>query len=147
MRLYPKRLNNLAELKQEKMLLKEQREQMDLEHLFTNGGMNAEAGKDEGMGAGSGLLGMALSLLGSESLFGAAIKHLPSIFSLFSKKKTKQQAYKNSKTVAEENEKHPSLIMKVVKEVGLGYLKWKAIELGFKGIKKIINSRKQKNEA
>ena len=146
MRLYPKRLNNLAELKREKMLLKEQREQTDLHHLFTSDGMGAEAGEDEGVGAGGGLLGMALSLLGSESLFGAAIKHLPSIFSLFSKKETKQQANKKSKA-ATEDEKHTSLVMKVVKEVGLGYLKWKAIELGFKGVKKLVNFRKQKHEA
>lgn len=136
MKLYPKRLNNVAELKQEKKLLKEQRKNTDLHHIFSAEG--EASGHEEESGTG-GLMGMALSLLGSESLLGAAMKHGPSLFHLFSKKKAKQEY---APPAAEE--KQPSLVMKVVKEVGFGYLKWKAIELGFKGIKKLIQSRKHK---
>ncbi|MBS1688120.1 MAG: hypothetical protein JSS96_05310 [Bacteroidetes bacterium] len=140
MRLYPKKLNSVAELKREKRLLKLERKNTDLKDLFSADGEPSSAGEKES-GTG-GLLGMALSLMGSESLLGAAFKHAPSILGMFSKKKTKQEYVP---PVAEE--KGPSLLMKAVKEVGFGYLKWKAIELSFKGIKKLINSPKHKEEA
>lgn len=138
MKLYPKRLNNVAELKREKKLLKEEQKNADLHHLFSTGGAGEDA--EESEPAAGSLMGMALSLLGSESLLGAAMKHGPSLFRLFSKKKARQE-YAPPPT---EDDKQPSFIMKAIKEVGFGYLKWKAIELSFKGIKKLINARKHK---
>jgi len=137
MKLYPKRLSSVAELKHEKRLLKQERKDTDLKDLFSVDDASSSAGEKES--AAGGLLGMALSLMGSESLLGAAFKHAPSLLGMFSKKKAKQEYVP---PVAEE--KGPSLLIKVVKEVGFGYLKWKAIELSYKGIKKLINSRKQK---
>ena len=45
---------------------------------------------------------------------------------------------------SEEKEHHPNVLKSVAKEVVGNYLKWKALELSYKGISLVVKKRKKK---
>jgi hypothetical protein len=144
MRLYPKRLENATQLLEEKHRLKMERKEIDMLGMFsldvvlgsskgktnTNSSANTESHED-GAGFGS-LLG---SLLSGGSMFELGMKFgAPLLRKLGSSvggvgKKAGKNAFRW-----------------VTKEVLGGYLKWKAIELSYDGIKHVVESHKKKKE-
>ena len=130
MKLYPKPLHSLEELKREKHVLQYVAKHTDQSLNFNNLGKTSKAS-----GTGSALLlsGLA-SALGSKSLFSAAISAAPAAINYFSKRKS---APPPRKTVVES----------LAKEILFGYLKWKAIQLSFKGIKYLVKTLKDERHS
>jgi len=126
MRLYPKKLNSTAELMAEKQLLKLRLQQIDGDGMLSlkpRKKTDAEpAKKNEG-----NLLG---DILGSGTVIDIALKLLPMLTGKSGVNKTTEK-------------KGPNLLVKGLIEFGGGYLKWKAIELSYKGLKSLISKSKK----
>ena len=146
MKLYPKRLENTTALQQEKHRLKIERKEIDKHGMFslgdvlgskkgkttagTNTTANAETHEDSG-----GIGGLVGSLLAGVPMFELGMKFgAPLLRKLGGAvggvgKKAGKNAFRW-----------------VTKEVLGGYLKWKAIELSYDGIKHVVESHKKKKE-
>jgi hypothetical protein len=137
MKIYPKQLNSLEELKQEKARLRQLRAATEGEDLFSLNDVLPSFGKKEkkeeadtgGHEEGSGwenIAGTISDLLGSDlltELLGGAGGILAGIAG----KKLREK-----------------VLMPLLKEVVLGYAKWKAVELGFSAAKMFVKSQKEK---
>lgn len=137
MKIYPKQLNSLEELKLEKARLRQLRAATEGEDLFSFNDVLPSFGKKEKTeNTGSGeheeepgwknIAGTISDLLGSDlltELLGGA----GGILSGIAGKKLREK-----------------VLMPLLKEVVLGYAKWKAVELGFSAAKMFVKSQKEK---
>ncbi len=124
MRLYPKKLNSTEELMAEKQALQAQISLIDPDGIFSlkvDEKVKARATEKKST---ANILG---SLLGLDTI-DIVLKMLPLI-----------TGSKKNKT----SPKGPNILVKAGFEFIGGYLKWKAIELSYKGIKKLIGVRKK----
>lgn len=128
MRIYPKKLHNLADLEREKEVLKYAEKQTSLDELFSLDGLlgnkKASSKKDKRSSDGPGLgskLDIARMVLDAALALG-----LPRGL----RRAEKQKA-------AAENPKK-SMLATAAKEFAGGYLKWKAISLGLKGVSHLL---------
>jgi hypothetical protein len=142
MAFYPKRLNNLRELEQEKLALEKQLQKLEGDDLFSlkdlkSSGKNKKADVPEE----GGLLGNLMDMLPVDNpLMELAIS--------FAKKRFSRPAATRAKVAAGNAE--PSLLQKgktlaktAAVEVITGYLKWKAIELTYKGVTYLVKKRRE----
>ncbi len=130
MKLYPKRLNNASDLRAEKLLL-----QYKLEHLDADGMLSLKPGLKKTVASDKKNPGNMLGeILGTGSIVDIALKLLPLLTGKGSNRVVEQKVQK----------KGPNILVKGLVEIGGGYLKWKAIELSYKGLKKLL-SRPKKN--
>jgi hypothetical protein len=147
MRLYPKRLENETELLAEKHRLKMQRKEMDKGSLFSLGDVMGSTKKGKSAGGAAtahseddGLGGLLGSLLTGGSMFELGMK--------FGAPLLRKLGGAVGTAVGGAGKKAGKNAFRwVTKEVLGGYLKWKAIELSYDGIKHVIESRKKKKEA
>lgn len=120
MKLYPKKLNNLEELKLEKQRLRDELRAIEEKGFIS---------KDDFLGSGSGdsnFLGDATELFKEGSVKEAAIAlGLPLL----------KLAGKNLEAAT---------LKKVAKELVGGYAKWKAAQLAYKGVLRVIAHYKSK---
>lgn len=128
MKLYNKQLNSVEELLREKQQLKAELRKADAEGLFSLDDIIPASGNKENKGETSGevdIAGLATGLLSSlgnkDSLLAIGLPLLKAAGSQLEK----------------------GLMKKILKEVGFGYAKWKAIELAFKGAKYLIDKKVQ----
>lgn len=121
MALYPKKLNSLEELRREKYALKYARHQVEDKDFFS------VESKDAGGVANASIIGTAMSLLTSPSLLHTIVTVAPSLINLSGSKKAKS-----------------TFIQRVAKEIIGGYVKWKVIQMGLRGVNMFIKSRKSK---
>ena len=156
MSLYPKKLSNVEELRREQAQLKKQIEKMSFTDVFSidnlvgSGAQPGEkkeknkAANEADDSAGSKwdfvleLLPMAYPLL--EPAMNMAKEKVFSFFKSGSKKTKKMQTEEG----VNNEEKGGNIVRDVALEILTGYLKWKAIELSYKGIKLIIKKRNEK---
>ncbi len=132
MGIYPKKLNSLAELEKEKKRLQKKRKKMEEEGLFSMGDLLG--GKE---GGGSMLEGgLPLDLLG-----GASTWAMPVVKMIINRISKAKNTVADTKPDAEPAIPGKSKIKSIAFEFIGGYLKWKAIELSFKGIKYLLNKR------
>lgn len=134
MKLYPKKLHSLSELEREKKTMKYALKQIDIEDMFSLGGLlDNSKGKNETEKNTSPLNG----LLGSP-LFGTIMNVVVPM--LKKRSSQKEKADKNE-------EPHKKNIVKsaAIELIG-GYLKWKAVDLSIKGIKKLLHKKKDKQD-
>ncbi len=124
MGLYPKKLNSLRELRQEKERLRTEREKWSLSYVLTDELSDLTNFIPE-KGAGK-WINLALSMLDAEAIIGLVTEVIPSFSMDFIAKKIKRSAASIAGTV-----------------LG-GFLKWEAIELGLRGISLFIRLRKNK---
>ena len=139
MKLYPKRLNSLAALEKEKARLTQQRYQMEREaqsdlHNFKVPGLSSILPKSTSSEKKTG---------GWQSLLGGLIPGSAPLLNIIEQLLPKA-ASGISETIKKKTTK---LATGAAVEVVGGYLKWKAIELGFKGVRHLFASRKKKKEA
>lgn len=129
MKLYNKQLNSIEELRREKQKLK-----ADLQSAYTQGlfslddllpGNSTSNSKADNNAEGVDIAGIATSLLSS----------------LGSKNTLLSVGLPLLKVAGNQLEK--GVVKKILKEVGLGYIKWKAIELSVKGIKHMVDKKVQ----
>lgn len=128
MKLYNKQLNSVEELLREKQQLKAELRKADEEGLFSLDNIIPATGNKENKGKNSGevdIAGLASGLLSSlgnkDNLLAIGLPLLKAAGSQLEK----------------------GLVKKILKEVGFGYAKWKAIELAFKGTKYLIDKKVQ----
>jgi len=135
MKLYPKQLHSIEELKREKAALELLRKQTDLEDIFslndvipsftkknkTEGSSEHEQGEQ-----GDGIMGMVHGLMDSFEI-GDLLKVIGGPIAGLAGKKLRN-----------------NVILPLAKEVVGGYLKWKAAELSVKAVKHFLKARKEK---
>lgn len=126
MKLYPKKLRSLEELKREKQVLKYARAQTQKEGLFD---LKAEGlHKAVGSKGNANFLSLAGDLLTSKSFADIALTiGLPMI--KFAGRKTEK-----------------NIIKKLATEVVGGYVKWKLIQMGLRGVRLFMKMRQTKKE-
>jgi len=137
MRLYPKKLRNIEDLERErKLLLKESRrlEKEDFLSLESILGKNKAQGKGAADNEGSLLDFLPVS----NPLVSQVIKWILRRIS------AKNDKPKEEKKDSKEKKQEKNILASIAKEFVGGYLKWKAIELACKGIKRFIKSRREK---
>ena len=139
MKLYPKELKSLKDLEKEKKMLKKQARRLDKEDIFSvNGllgkGKAKDKDKDDDDHKNSLLDLIPISNPIVSVLLGVLQRRL-----MGGKKLSGKQGFTpaHSNPVA-------GIAMKIGKEFIGGYIKWKAIELAFKGAKMIVKKVKEK---
>ena len=136
MRLYTKRLRSIEDLEREKKrLLKESKRMEEEGFLSLEGILNNKQGK----GDDAGLFDL---LPTSNPLVAVLIKLVKQRF--FNKDNNSKTG--NTIPGTEEKRRKNPLKSIAVEFIG-GYLKWKAIELSYKGIRLLIKRRKEKRAA
>ncbi len=152
MKLYPKELNSLKALEQEKRKLHKQLKELDEQEILSMEGIMGKGSKSSGeTPANFDLMSTVLSFLPiSNPLVGPAIQMAQKF--IFRKKEAKEKKVIQNYVSAEPyHEPVGKKVKKVAKSVAFelitGYLKWKAIELTYKGVKHVIKARKEKKEA
>jgi hypothetical protein len=144
MQLYPKRLRNIDDLERERKLVLKQKQRLEKEDLFSSGESSGKKGsktrdKEEvGGGALSSLIG--LLPIGNNPLVGIVVGFAEQYFAGRSERRSKKAFSQPN----DEGKKHKNVLGSLAVEFIGGYLKWKAIELSYKGIKLIIKKNKEK---
>jgi len=139
MRLYPKRLRNIDDLEKEKALLIRKSEELEKEDILSVEGLLGGKKKGEG--------GSLLDLLPiSNPLVGQLLKMIQRRFNSYRSKKDDRPKIANVPVATTEERPRKSKIKAIAIEFIGGYLKWKAIELSFKGIRYLIKSAREKKE-
>jgi hypothetical protein len=124
MKLYPKNINGAVQLQKEKEKL-----QQKLKATTRTGIFSLKSGNDKDVAVNkSNFMGIP----GTSSL-DLLLKILPVILGARGKKN-------------KEKKKGGNIFVKVGFEFIGGYLKWKAVELAYKGARKLISSNKKKKE-
>src|SRR4051812_35647573 len=133
MKLYPRRLRSIDDLEKERKLLRRELKELDSEELFSIEGItNGKDWKEVLMG-GLGRLGEFLPISGPvlsilKRFAGRLFHH------------REKQKQKENNDDARQKDKHDNAFVSLAKEVAGSYLKWKAIELSYKGIKHLLKS-------
>jgi hypothetical protein len=137
MKLYHKQLHSVEDLKQEKKRLLKKSREMEKEGITS---ISSIKGFTEGSGVGLGIQSLLKLSSGQTALLKPVFRWLQS---KFAKKETPQYsaAYGNYTAGKKKN-----LLKTAAIEFVGGYLKWKAIELSFKGIRQLIKNRKEKHQ-
>lgn len=134
MKLYPKKLSGIEALRREKKVLEYARTQIDIEGAipFSSVLTGKESNSSEEKQAS-----FIDNIAASKSIPGFMLKTVvPILLKKF--RDTQATAIKD---------KGRKLAFKAIGEFAGGYLKWKLIELSFKGIKKFIAHRKNRQAA
>ncbi len=144
MRLYPKKLDSLKDLEQEKRKLQKQLQKLDEEELFSMGsilGRNKSEGSESAAG-GFDLSSLLSFLPISNPVFSMLI---PVIQNRLFNKSGKEKKDKNDPNSTANKAK--KIAKTVAIDIVTSYLKWKAIELSYKGTKYLLKKRKEKKES
>ena len=137
MRLYPKKLRNIEDLERERKLLLKESKRMDEEEFLSLEGILGS--KKKGSDGNDGIGSLLDYLPVSNPMVSMLIK-------LVQKRRSKKADPPSRSYTAksEESKKGKSILKTAAIEVIGGYLKWKAIELSYKGISHLIKKRKEK---
>jgi hypothetical protein len=127
MKLYPKKLHSLEELKREKHVLKYAKKHTDKEEWLSLDDIKPK-GSERLLDAG--LIGSVLSALGSKSIFSAVIAVAPPLLGILAKRSGKK-----------------NIVERAVRDLAGGYLKWKAVQYSFNTLRNIISASKEKKKA
>ena len=134
MRLYPKRLRNLEDLEREKKLVIRESKQLDKEEFLSLNSLTGKKNKKQK--DSSDEEGSLIDLMPvSNPLIKLGLKILLRRFTRDNRKYTTEYSSASSK--------RENPIRRLAFEFIGGYLKWKAIEMSCKGIKYLINKRKE----
>jgi hypothetical protein len=127
MKLYPKQLHSLEELKREKHVMKYAVKHTDDWLSFKEMSKGARP-KDA---ATLGVLGSVISAVSSKSIFSTALTVIPAILNMMPRREAK---------------KKKGILESLAKEVILGYVKWKAIQMSYRAVMMLVNATKDKKE-
>lgn len=131
MKLYPKQLNSLEDLKREKHALKlaiNRSEPLINFDDFTSGNAQTSQILNEG------LINKIIAALDSKSILNSLIDIVPLLLPALSNK-------------TGFTKKAIGVIENIAKEVVSGYVSWKAIKYGYKAVKFLFKSKKKKAQA
>ncbi len=133
MKFYPKKLRNIEKLKKERKRLLMERKALEEDGFFS---MAALTGKDDHEGKVKGGGGL-LDMIQPEN---------PLVQGIMELLKAKLLQRFNNSNNGNEGSPLKAKVVSAAKDVAFGYIKWKAIELSYKGLKYLINKRKSKNQ-
>ena len=142
MKLYPKKLSDIKSLEKEKARLLRKRGKLEQGNFLLSGILSSSGNKggkddDDDTTAGSGNELFALA----EPLIQIARDIV--IARLTKKSAPAEEEYENAAPQKKQN----SILRRMAFEFIGGYLKWKAIELGFKGLRRLLRARANKKSA
>jgi hypothetical protein len=129
MKLYPKKLNSLEELKREKHLLLQTKKEIE-----QNSPLSLHFIKDsitdtiQGATNNEGIIGTLASVISSPSVADMLTSASKPVLEFATDKVGK------------------GVLKSAAKEIIGGYLRWKAIELGYKGVKHLVKVRAEKRK-
>ena len=136
MKLYDKKLRNREDLHKEKRRLNREKRELEKEPLLSLDEVMGEAGS-----LGSGLVSRIIPLAANFS--GPLAGIVGSLVGRFMNRK-KSKSHDDEYERGGEREHHPNVLKSAAKEVLGNYLKWKALELSYKGISLVVRKRKKK---
>jgi hypothetical protein len=141
MKLYSKKLNSLADIERERRRLVKEKEQMEADGLIDSdeliGGLT-EAGSMAGAGIAPIITGLVTKYVPFAAPFAGQI-------SGFAENWLARRSEQNA--TSQENstgKKVKAALVTAGKDIVFSYLKWKAIELSYKGVNKLLEKRKEK---
>lgn len=140
MKLYPKKLKSIEDLKRERKLLLKESQRLDKEEFLSVTGVLAAAkGKAEQDNAASGSI---IDLLPVSNPMVSMLLKL--VVKRFTAGKKQPSPVKQSGVIPAEPSRVKTVAKKAAVELIGGYIKWKAIELGYKGAKYLVKKYKVK---
>ena len=147
MKLYPRKLRNIEDLEREKKLLLREQRQLEEEDILSLDGIFGKKGAIEEAKDGGSILNLLNFLPVSNPFVDIVIKAAHGWFSKKSEAtpKTARQSASDGERGNEgvNKKKGKTPLRAIAVEVIGGYLKWKAIELSFKGIRHILKTRRE----
>lgn len=137
MKLYDKKLNGREDLKKEKRRLNRELKELEQEPLLS---LDDVMGEAQGMGAG--ILQNIMPLAGT---FSGPLMNIASslVGKIINRKRSKKRDDREDER-EEDRDSHPNVLTSVAREVLGSYLKWKALELSYKGVSLVVKKRKKK---
>jgi hypothetical protein len=135
MRIYPKKLNNLNELKREKARLQGKLRDLEEEEFLSFGDI-------------LGAVGTAAPKGGMSSYFSAFSMLSPIIKMVRNRFASKKKEAASSSASTEQTEKKPSTfgLKKVAVTFISGYLKWKFGDITYKAVRNVVRSKKNRKK-
>ena len=149
MKLYSKKLDGLDALEREKLVISKRLRELDKEELFSIEAILEQKKKEFGFGGGqSRSLLEWIPSLSTNPLLGRVVKVVRERLAHHPEKKQEQpkQRDKTPKTGVPGEKQTKNVIKSVAVEIIGGYLKWKAIELSYKGVRYLIAKNKEKKK-
>ena len=143
MKMYSKNIRNLEELEREKRRLIKERKQLEQEDIFSvEGIMNNITSPKSTTSSNNDIAGAS----GMSSLFSMSGPIVGMAFDLVKDKILSKSDGGNNSSLASNPilQKGGTVLKSAAKEMIGGYLKWKAIELTYKGITLIVKRQKRK---
>jgi len=137
MKLYDKKLSNREDLKKEKRRLKREKHELDQEPWLSLDEVMSEAG-----GLGSGIIQNIMPIAGRFS--GPLMGVVSSLAGRFINRRRKKSREHHDEREDSDQGNHPNVLKSAAKEVLGSYLKWKALELSYKGVSLVVKKRKKK---
>ena len=153
MRMYPKEIRSLKELEQEKKRLQKQLKELDEQELFSMDSLldgSRKKNADDDAGGGFDISSLISMIPISNPIIKTILPLVQSrVMGMFQKKTSAatEQTASSSSAAPTPGQKVKNAALAVGKEVLLGYLKWKAIELSYKGVRHLVNKQKAKKAA
>ena len=150
MRLYPKKLRSIEDLEREKRLLRKETRALEADDNFTleglmKGGSDSKPGKKK-KNKEAPKEGTSKEEKGGHPILGLLGIDNPIAEMAMGFIESKFASVKND-LMAKGAKKGKNALLYVAKEFIGGYLKWKAIELSYKGVKYLVNKRKENKTA
>lgn len=142
MKLYPRKLNSVEELKREQLRLKFEKLHTKASDLMP---IKELSRGSKSAGTSNKLLNTALGLMNSKSSMQQAMLLAGPVLSLLRGKK-KSRKYRHSD---DDNDRHPKkkgFLKKAVTEIVVGYLIGKAVQVGVHAVRLLIRKRKHKKQ-
>lgn len=142
MKLYPKKLSDIKSLEKEKARLLRKKGKLEQGNILLSGILSSSGNKggkddDDDTAAGSG-----------NELFALAEPLIQIARDIVIARLTKKSApAEKENEPAVSQKKKNSILKRMAFEFIGGYLKWKAIELGFKGLRRLLRARAIKKSA
>ena len=127
MKFYGKKLHSLEELKREKHVLKYAAKHSDDVLSFKDLGKSSSTDA----AAGAGMLGSLISAFGSKTLTNSLLAMAPPLLALVAKRTSTKK-------------KNP--LESLAKEVFFGYVKWKAVQMAYRGVMMVVRSKKKEDK-
>ena len=143
MKMYSKNIRNLEELEREKRRLIKERKQLEQEDIFSvEGIMNNITNPKSTASANNDIAGAS----GVGSLFSMSGPIVGMVVDLLKDKILSKYGGGNNSSLASNPilQKGGTVLKSAAKEMISGYLKWKAIELTYKGITLVVKRQKRK---
>lgn len=148
MKLYAKNLRNIDELEQEKRLLLQEKKQLEDEGVLSIGSIVSSVVSAAGEGSVKNGLGAVIGQF-VPGIVPLAIPLLRMVAGVvrnrFSSSKEEHDDHEHAPSAnGSPKKKGSNPLASVAKELIVGYLKWKAVQLSYKGISLVIKKKKKK---